>query len=450
MLSFDDLKARGLFDERLPRYTSYPPAPAFHDGMGAAFQAEALAALDPGEPISLYLHIPFCERLCWFCACRTQGVRSIAPVEHYIGTLEAELALIKDHLPGRIRVGQMHWGGGTPTILPPALITRLRNALGTVFDFDPDTEFSVEIDPTLVDADKVVALREAGMTRASIGVQDFAEVVQNCIGRLQSFEQTRDAVDLLRAAGIGSLNIDLVYGLPFQSITGFGKTLDQVCALDPDRIALFGYAHVPHMAQRQKLIPEAALPDDRARFALFNKATEMLTAHGLAPIGIDHFAKPGDSMAQAARTGHLRRNFQGYTVDGCETLLGLGASSISKFRDGFVQNTAQTGPYTKLIKDGSLAGARGYRLTEEDRLRSRVIEMLMCDYAIDFEELALSAADMALLAPGLAALRAECRGLITESPGRLSLSPEARPLVRRLAHFFDTFTLQNVGFSRVS
>lgn len=450
MLSFDTLKARGLFDERLPRYTSYPPAPAFNANTGAAFQADALRALDPDAAISLYLHIPFCERLCWFCACRTQGVRSIAPVAHYIETLEQELALIRKHAPGKLRVRQMHWGGGTPTILPPDLIARLRGALDEVFLFDAETEFSVEIDPTLVDAGKVAALKDAGMTRASIGVQDFAEAVQACIGRLQSFEQTRDAVEILRDAGVTSLNIDLVYGLPFQSLTGFGKTLKQVCALDPDRIALFGYAHVPHMAQRQKLIPEAALPDDRARFALFNAATDVLGAHGLMPIGIDHFAKPTDSMARAATSGHLRRNFQGYTVDGCDTLLGLGASSISRFKQGFVQNTAQTGPYTRLIRSDELAGARGYQLSDEDRLRSRVIEMLMCDYAIDFAELSMTPAEQELLAPGLEALRAECSGLIQETPERLTLSPEARPLVRRLAHFFDTFTLQNVGFSRVS
>ena len=450
MLNFDTLKARGLFDQRLPRYTSYPPAPAFHAEAGADFQAEALRRVDPEKPISLYVHIPFCERLCWFCACRTQGVRSIAPVEHYIGTVEAELALVAAQLPGKLRIAQMHWGGGTPTILPPALIRRLRRALGKVFTFDDASEFSVEIDPTLVDAEKVAALIEAGMTRASIGVQDFADVVQSSIGRLQSFEQTREAVDLLRAGGVASLNIDLVYGLPFQSLTGFGKTLQQVCELDPDRVALFGYAHVPHMAKRQKLIPEAALPDDRARFDLFNRATEVLNRQGLTSVGIDHFAKPSDSMAQAAAKGTLRRNFQGYTVDGCETLLGIGASSISRFRDGFVQNTAQTGPYAKLVRASALAGARGYRLTDEDRLRSRVIEMLMCDYAIDFSELQLTAEDRAILQPGLVALRAECRGLFTETPQRLTLSAEARPLVRRLARFFDTFTIEHAGYSRVS
>lgn len=450
MMDFDTLKARGLFDQRLPRYTSYPPAPAFHDGIGADFQAKALAALDPDEPISLYLHIPFCERLCWFCACRTQGVSSLAPVQHYIATLEAELAVVAKHLKGKQRIKQMHWGGGTPTILPPELIKRLVTAIDGVFQRDENTEFSVEIDPTLVDADKITALRAAGMSRASIGVQDFATQVQESIGRLQSYDQTKTAVDLLRGAGIASLNIDLVYGLPFQSVEGFGRTLDQVMSLDPDRIALFGYAHVPHMAKRQQLIPEQALPDDRARFALFNHATDVLTGSGMTAIGIDHFAKPTDSMAIAAAEGNLRRNFQGYTVDGCGTLLGLGASSISRFEEGFSQNTPQTGPYSKIVRGGELATARGYELTGEDKLRSRIIEMLMCDYAIDYNELNLTNAQQAMLTPAFMALRAECAGLYTEDAERLSLSLEARPLVRRLAHFFDTFSMGNVGYSRVS
>ena len=450
MMSFDTLKARGLFDQRLPRYTSYPPAPAFTPDIGAPFQAQVLEALDPDEAVSLYLHIPFCERLCWFCACRTQGISSLAPVEHYLTTLEAELALIKRHLPAKLRLRQMHWGGGTPTILPPALIERVMTALHDVFVMDDDTGFSVEIDPTLVDADKIKALKAAGMTRASIGVQDFAPEVQKCIGRLQTFEQTREAIDMLRAAGINSLNADLVYGLPFQSLTGFGRTLDMISELRPDRIALFGYAHVPHMAKRQNLIPEAALPGDEARFALFNKATEMICADGMVAIGIDHFARPTDSMATAADDGTLRRNFQGYTVDGCDTLLGLGASSISRFKEGFVQNIAQTGPYTKCVRSGALPAARGYQLTDEDRLRSRVIEMLMCDFAINFKELNLSERDHEKIRPGLTALRKECEGLFEETPDRLSLMPEARPLVRRLAHFLDTFSPQNAGYSRVS
>ena len=450
MLTFDTLNERGLFDERLPRYTSYPPAPAFHAEIGPDFQADALRALDPAEPISLYLHIPFCERLCWFCACRTQGVRNIAPIESYLETLRAELVLVAAHLPGKIRLGQMHWGGGTPTILPPALIAEVAKMLGDVFVIDAQTDFSVEIDPTMVDAEKIAALKTAKMTRASIGVQDFAPEVQSCIGRLQSFDQTREAVDMLRDAGIQSLNVDLVYGLPFQSPEGFLNTLEKVSDLTPDRIALFGYAHVPHIAKRQSLIPEASLPDDRARFELFNIATTHLQNNEMVAIGIDHFAQAHDSMAIAAKTGKLRRNFQGYTVDGCRTLVGLGASSISRFEQGFVQNTAQTGDYARRIRAGELPGIRGYKLTSEDQLRGRIIEMLMCDFAIDFKELALSDLEYARISRALEALRAEAEGLFDETAERLFLKPQARPLVRRLAHFFDTFSPQDASYSRVS
>jgi oxygen-independent coproporphyrinogen-3 oxidase len=450
MMDFDTLRARGLFDQRLPRYTSYPPAPAFHKGVGANFQAKSLQNLPANQPISLYIHIPFCERLCWFCACRTQGVRSTGPVESYIETLEAELEIVARLIPDSLSLSQIHWGGGTPTILPPTLISRLSNAIQKIFRQTDTTEFSVEIDPTLVDAGKIAALKGASMTRASIGVQDFARKVQDSIGREQSFDQTRKAVDLLRAAGISSLNIDLVYGLPHQTLEGFGKTLRQVCDLDPDRIALFGYAHVPHMAKRQMLIPEAALPDDQARFDLFEHATEVFQAHGMRSIGIDHFAHPDDSMARAAARGDLRRNFQGYTVDTAQTLLGLGASSISRFESGFVQNAPQTGAYTKAIRTGQLTGVRGYALNDEDRLRSRIIEMLMCDFAVDLDELQMTPQEEERLASCFEALHAECGEMIKHSGGMLVLAAEARPLVRRLASFFDAFSGLSAGYSRVS
>ncbi|MEM9968108.1 MAG: oxygen-independent coproporphyrinogen III oxidase [Pseudomonadota bacterium] len=450
MMDYDTLKARGLFEERLPRYTSYPPAPAFHTGVGADFQAHALQKLPRDQPVSVYLHIPFCQRLCWFCACRTQGVRSLSPVDAYIDTLEAELQIVSHLLPGRLPLGQMHWGGGTPTILPGGLVKRLTDALQQVFYMSEDTEFSVEIDPTLIDTDKVTALSAAGMTRASIGVQDFEPKVQDCIGRQQSFDQTSQAVEMLRVAGIGSLNIDLVYGLPHQTLAGFERTLQQVNALKPDRVALFGYAHVPHMAKRQLLIPEAALPDDRGRFSLFRKATEAFEKDGMISIGIDHFARPSDSMARAAANGLLRRNFQGYTVDSAPSLLGLGASSISRFTEGFVQNTPQTGAYTKAIRAGHLPGVRGYALTDEDRLRSRIIEMLMCDFAIDLDELALTPAQEKMLGPCFDALKMECGDMLQHTGGMLVMAARARPLVRRLAHLFDTFNGLNAGYSRVS
>ena len=260
MKQIDRLRSLGLFDARVPRYTSYPTAPIFSPEVGARHQANALAVLNPDEPVSVYLHIPFCERLCWFCACRTQGTKTLSPVESYIGTLEQELALLKDILPAGLRMGRMHWGGGTPTILPPPLIHRLAQAVRAVIPPTEDHEFSVEIDPTMVDRAKIAALAAEGMNRASIGIQDFDPKVQEAIGRIQPFDVTKDCVEHLRAAGIHSLNADLVYGLPHQDLTRLGDTITKVLELAPDRLALFGYAHVPWVSKRQQLIDEEALP----------------------------------------------------------------------------------------------------------------------------------------------------------------------------------------------
>ncbi|EYD72885.1 Coproporphyrinogen III oxidase, oxygen-independent [Rubellimicrobium mesophilum DSM 19309] len=254
------LRALGLFDARVPRYTSYPTAPVFSPAVGAAFQAEALAGLDPTQPVSLYFHIPFCERLCWFCACHTQGTKTLHPVEAYLEVLEAEIEQVAALLPAGIRMGRLHWGGGTPTILPPEMIHRLARAIKSAIPHTPDWEFSVEIDPTMVDRAKIEALRDEGLNRASIGIQDFAPEVQAAIGRIQPFDITAACVADLRAAGIRSLNADLVYGLPHQSEERIRRTVEQVLALDPDRLALYGYAHVPWVSKRQKLIPEEALP----------------------------------------------------------------------------------------------------------------------------------------------------------------------------------------------
>ncbi|MFT6773347.1 MAG: oxygen-independent coproporphyrinogen-3 oxidase [Paracoccaceae bacterium] len=331
MENLDHLKALGLFDRRVPRYTSYPSAPVFTRAIGAAFHEDRLRALDPAIPVSVYVHIPFCERLCWFCACHTQRTRTLRPVMAYLGTLEAELALMAERLPEGIRIGRLHWGGGTPTILPPHLIHRLARAIKAVIPPADDWEFSVEIDPTMVDDAKIRATSEEGMNRASIGIQDLSPDVQDAIGRVQSFEATEAGVTALRAAGIGSLNADLVYGLPHQDVAKIAASVDKGLTLNPDRAALFDYAHVPHMAKRQVLIDEGALPGDAERRARATTAALMFARAGCGAVGIDHFAKPDDGLSRAAAARTLRRNFQGYTGDGCETPLGLGASSISRF-----------------------------------------------------------------------------------------------------------------------
>jgi oxygen-independent coproporphyrinogen III oxidase len=435
----------------VPRYTSYPTAPIFGRDVGAEVQEACLRDLDPDEPVSVYLHIPFCERLCWFCACQTQGTRTLSPVESYVETLEAELALIARLLPEGVRMGQLHWGGGTPTILPPHLIARVAEAIRGVFPAAEAFEFSVETDPTMIDAPKVAALQAAGMTRASIGIQDFAPEVQEAIGRTQSFETTRDCIAELREAGVTSLNTDLVYGLPHQTADRLSRTIEQVLSLAPDRVALFGYAHVPHMSKRQRLIDEAALPGDEERFRLAAMAHEMFMGAGYMPIGIDHYARPGDSMAEAAAAGRLRRNFQGYTADACQTLIGLGASSISRFPQGYVQNATATAAYAQKIGSGALAGARGHVFSHDDRLRSRAIEQIMCDFRLDQNALeAEFGEDAACLRSVHAEVKAAFGDLVELSADGLSVRPEGRPVVRMIASRYDAYGVGENRYSKAS
>jgi len=449
MKHLEDLRRMGLFDARVPRYTSYPPATAFTAQAGAEFQVSCLGSLDPATPVSVYIHIPFCERLCWFCACRTQGTTTLKPVVNYLRVLKKELELLRATLPEGVTMGQMHWGGGTPTILPPDMIRELAQAIMDVIPPAPDLSFSVEIDPTLVDDAKIGALADMGMTRASIGIQDFALDVQEAIGRKQSFAATRACVDSLRAAGITSLNADLVYGLPHQTPAKLANTIAKVRALDPDRIALFGYAHVPTFSKRQKMIPDAALPGEEERYHLARQAAQSFTGSGYEAIGIDHFGKPEDSLTIAARSGRLRRNFQGYTDDTCPTLIGIGASSISQFAQGYVQNASATAAYIERIEAGHLSGHRGYVLTSEDRLRSAAINMLMCDFEIDLAKLDVHPNARDLL-PIHKAILEEFAGYVVASGQGLRITKAGRPLTRIIAQRYDGFSDIVAQYSQAS
>lgn len=451
MEQIQTLEALGLFDTRVPRYTSYPTAAAFTPEVGAAFQRSALGALDPGKPVSVYLHIPFCERLCFFCACHTQGTKTLSPVERYVETLEAEIDLLRSVLPSGLRMGRMHWGGGTPTILPPALIERLNRALHRLLTPTGDFEFSVEIDPTQIDPARIEALRVAGLTRASIGIQDFDPEVQQAIGRLQSFETTRRCVEQLRAAGVTSLNTDLVYGLPHQTMARLEDTIDKTLSFAPDRMALFGYAHVPWVSKRQKLIRVAILPDAVARYHLAQKAAARFSASGMEAIGIDHFATPQDALSRAKNSGRLRRNFQGYTDDACETLIGLGASSISRFPGGYVQNAPATAAYSARIAAGELPGARGYAVGDADRLRARAIECLMCDLTLDLNDLTETFGAQALdLAPDLKAIAVRYTPFVRLSGMRLDILTEGRALTRMIASTLDREMPEGMRYSQAS
>jgi len=451
MKNLSQLTRFGLFDAQVPRYTSYPTAPVFSNDVADRFQSDALKALDPAIPVSLYVHIPFCERLCWFCACRTQGTRTLGPVAHYLEVVKQELLQLSQVIPNGLRMGRLHWGGGTPTILPPALIHDLAGAIKRVVPPAENFEFSVEIDPTMVDDAKINALVAEGMNRASIGIQDFSPKVQAAIGREQPYDLTAQCVRSLRNAGVTSLNTDLVYGLPHQTEQAITQTVEQVLTLNPDRVALFGYAHVPHMAKRQKLIDETALAGDVDRFKLSVRAADLFGAAGYQTIGIDHFAKPGDSLALAATKGTVRRNFQGYTTDTCPTLIGVGASSISRFDDGYVQNAAATAAYMQRIDAGTLAGYRGHILSAGDKLRARAIEMLMCDFEIDFGALNDGFGVLANdLAPIHERVIATYEGLVVATPAGLEILPQGRPLTRIIAQHYDGYVGTNAIYSKAS
>ncbi|MBB4120785.1 oxygen-independent coproporphyrinogen III oxidase [Martelella radicis] len=375
------------FSRPVPRYTSYPTAPHFHGGISATDVAGWLKAIPAGDKVSLYVHIPYCDRLCWFCACHTKHTLRYDPITSYLESLSQEIKSVGAMLPQGVKVSALHWGGGSPTMLTPDDMRRLMGWLREAFDFAEDTEISVEMDPNDLDEARYDALADIGVTRASLGVQDFDERVQKTINRLQSFEQTAAVIAAMRERGVRSVNCDLLYGLPHQSLETLSRTVAQIISLRPDRIALFGYAHVPWMKKHQTLIPEDALPDAEARFEQMTLAGEMLAEAGYQPIGIDHFALPGDSLARAAREGRLRRNFQGYTDESADSLIGLGASSISEVREGYWQNMPAIGEYRRLAESGELPVVRGIALDDEDRLRRFVIEKVMCAYGFSSCEL---------------------------------------------------------------
>lgn len=448
-MTYDELLKTGLFQVRAPRYTSYPPATVFREAPDDSAYRDQLSGLDSAHPVSIYVHIPFCERLCWFCACRTQGVRSLTPVQAYVETVLIELQRVADCLPRGMKMGRLHFGGGTPTILSPDLMTQLMAAIDRTFDRSDDFEFSVEIDPTLVNMAKIQRLASHGMTRASIGVQDFEVDVQHAIGREQSFETTERCVADLRAAGIQSLNIDLVYGLPLQTPTTFKQTLTSAISLKPDRFSLFGYAHVPHMAKRQRLITENTLPGDRDRYELFGQAANAFQHADYKAIGIDHFAKLDDSLSKAAQSGMLKRNFQGYTDDSCISLIGLGASSISRV-NGYFQNATRTADYSKQVIAGSLPIERQHIWTRDDRLRGRIIEMLLCDEKANLADLKAIFGSIGDIRVAAMSCAAEFGDHVTLAGDVLEVNPKSKALVRVIAQHFDAYKMTEAIYSRVS
>ena len=369
--------------QRLPRYTSYPTAPHFSAGVGAADYADWLGRVPAGATGSLYLHIPYCRTMCWYCGCHTRATRRSAPVENYLDALEREIDTVAAALPHTLSVRHVHWGGGSPTLVPPARFAALTRRLRQRFAVAADAEVAVEIDPRTLSDAYVAAMAASGVNRASLGVQTFDPHVQAAINRTQSWELTNDTAARLRAAGIVRLNVDLLYGLPRQTVASCRETASRVLDLMPDRASVFGYAHVPHMKPHQRMIQDNDLPGAAARLAQADAIAAVLESRGYAAIGLDHFARCDDPLARAAQAGTLRRNFQGYTTDQADVLLGFGASAIGRLPHGYVQNDSVTARWETKAGDGRLAIARGLRLTPQDRMRAEIIERIMCDLRVD-------------------------------------------------------------------
>ena len=449
MQTSPQLKRLGLFDARVPRYTSYPTAPHFKAGFGPETLSEWISAIPENDTVSLYVHIPFCRRLCWFCACRTQGTSTSEPVAAYLNSIKQELATIKDLLAPGIKLEHLHWGGGTPTLLQPDMIADLTDAILTTTPLAQDAQFSVEIDPSEIDGPRLDALAKAGMNRASIGVQDFDPMIQEVIGRPQSYEITKEAVDGLRARGIDSLNMDILYGLPHQNIARVTDSVEKLISLGPDRVALFGYAHVPWMARRQTLIPTEALPSAEERLELYNTARDLFVASGYDEIGIDHFALPSDGLAKAHKAGTMKRNFQGYTEDASQVLIGVGASSIARYPQGYVQNEPATSKYQAAARDGNLTAAKGHSFTPDDIARGRVIEELLCYFKVDFaalaKELDRPIGWFLALVDGLPETMPDTTDL---TDNVLTIREGARPLARMIARHFDAYEVNESGHSQ--
>ena len=426
-------------DANVPRYTSYPTAARFNPAVGAEDWGRWLEAVEADEAVSLYAHIPFCKTLCWYCACNTRAVNRAETISSYIDLLLIEMEMVGARLGRRQTAARLHLGGGTPNMTSPADLDRLFDGLEAAFDLQPGAEIAAELDPASLTRDWVEAAARRGLNRASLGVQDLSPRVQKAINRIEPFEIVEQAAGWLRQAGVRSLNLDLMYGLPLQTEEDLLATLDQVTRLKPDRIALFGYAHVPWMKPHQKLIHDADLPGPEARFAQSQAAAAHLIALGYEAVGLDHFALPHDSLARAARTGRLQRNFQGYTTDDAATLIGLGASSISRSRKGYVQNLTVERDWRAAVSEGRLPVARGLVLSPDDHRRAEIIARLMCDFAVHLpgvERRHGPAEDgFAEAVSRLEPLIAD--GLVQHSDGAIAVTEQGRPFVRLVCAAFD-------------
>ena len=430
----------------VPRYTSYPTAPAFSSTVGEGDYREWLASIAPGTGISLYLHVPFCRSMCLYCGCHTTVSARDEPIERYMNALDREIDLVTAATPPGLVVRHLHFGGGSPTLVQPQRMIALMERLGREFAFAPDAEIAIEVDPRTLSAEMAAALGASGFNRASIGVQCFDPVVQHAINRVQSVEETETAVRSLREAGVEAINFDLIYGLPHQTVASCLDTVEQALRMKPGRFAVFGYAHVPQFKQHQRRIDAAALPDADARLEQSRAVAEALKAAGYVEIGLDHFARPDDPLAIAFKANTMHRNFQGYTTDAADVLIGLGSSAIGRTPSGYAQNTVLIPDYLARVNDGRLPTARGYALSAEDKVRGAVIERIMCDRKVDLAALGDRFGwDPEQLVDRRYLGELVSDGLVEEHGTVLEVTAPAHPLVRSVAAAFDAYLNDNAG-----
>jgi oxygen-independent coproporphyrinogen-3 oxidase len=427
-----------------PRYTSYPTAPQFSAAFGPQDYRTRLAGANAraGEPLSLYCHIPFCDHRCLYCGCHVVITQRDDVVRKYLEYLKLEIDRVASLLPDRRDVLQLHWGGGTPTHLTPDQMQELFTHLVGSFRFLPGAEVAVEVDPRVTSPDHVDMLRRLGFNRMSLGVQDFTPEVQEAVERNQSYEQTADLVAHARSRGLTEFNIDLIYGLPLQTVDTFRSSLERVVDLRPGRIAVYSYAHVPWIRPQQRLIPAEQIPDAQTKFSLFAEANRVFTEAGYERIGMDHFALPQDELSQARSRGVLTRNFMGYTVRPGTDLVAFGVSGIGEVDGAFVQNVKKLSDYYRVLEDGGLPVDRGYVLEEDDRIRRFVILSLMCNFELDTQALErrFGVAFDTYFAEELRKLEATVQPeFYRRTASRLTITPLGSIFIRNICMLFDRY-----------
>ena len=437
------------YDRPGPRYTSYPPATEFHEDVGAEAYAQHLErASQEDAPLSLYVHLPFCEERCLYCGCNVVITKKRPVMRHYLDVLYKEIRAVAKRLGGRRKLSQYHWGGGTPTYLSPEETRELQTVVLSEFEIEPDAEVAIEVDPRVTTNEHLDVLHDIGFNRLSMGVQDFTPEVQEAVNRVQPYELTEALVEHGRKLGFLSTNIDLIYGLPLQSVETFRKTLEQVNQIRPERIAVYSYAHLPHIKGHQRTIDPATLPPPEVKLELFASAIRAFGGAGYLSVGMDHFALPEDEMGQAIANGSLWRNFMGYTVRHAPDMVGLGMSSIGDVAGAFFQNDKRLVNYERAIEAGNLPIERGYVLTREDLIRRYVITALMCTFHLEIAEVERRfglefrthfAESLKDLEPMVA------DGFLTIGEERIEVVGRGRLFIRNICMAFDPYLKKSSG-----